>query len=218
MVRVVVRDMGENTFLDTEFSEGDTVGDVKRYLVASVRKSMLLDEDDAVASESLCFRVFCNKEVVSDDTRIATFGLGVLDLYFEIQELLDAQKTRARDFGPVRRFERRVAVCVSEKYLIEKNGKLYFVISRSKRPRLFRDVARFVSKLQGDLLIKALVISVLVFMRNLEVAFILTAVLTLKLLGARKLTIRRGKMVCKTAALFMYTMFVISADDNIVVA
>lgn len=242
MVRVVVRDMNENIFLESELSENVTILDLKRQLVISYRKentprhtypgiSTNLDR------EALRFRVFYNKKAITEDVPVSTFvSKSQVCLHLEMEEFLDAQRVaengiRASVYieninvsyrkcdNKVGDREEKIRVAVNRKSILKRNGKTYLVVYRSTRPRILKDIKRVLSIFQKELFLKLSVILCLIALNNIEVAVILTIILTLRSLNLTHIKVDRRfegvvRPLCKMLFLFFYTMFVMSEDYN----
>ncbi|KAL0265972.1 UNVERIFIED_CONTAM: hypothetical protein PYX00_011689 [Menopon gallinae] len=240
---VVIRDMNENIFLESEISENMTILDLKKQLVTLYRKENTLRLVRPGASAdlgrgALGFRVFYNKKAITEDLPVSAFvSKSQICLHFEMREFLDAQKVAdagvREDVCTIRTLssdhwstgaeiddpEIKIKVAVDRKSILERNGKAYLVIHRSRRPRIFRDLRRVLSVFQKELFLKLSVILCLIALNNIEVAVILTAILTLRSLNSTRIKVDRKfegivKPVCKMVFLFFYTMFVMSEDYN----
>eukprot|EP00866_Antonospora_locustae_P001645 jgi/Antlo1/1645/724 len=242
MVKVVVRDMNENIFLESELSEHVTILDLKKQLVISYRKESTPGNtypgiSTNLEKEALRFRVFYNKKAITEDAPVSAFvSKSQVCLHLEMNEFLDAQ--RVADDGTKVEFymekssvshrkcddkdnddEKKIKVAVNRKSIVKRNGKTYLVVHRSTRPRIFRDIKRVLSIFQKELFLKLSVILCLIALNNIEVAVILTIILTLRSLNSTRIKVNRRfegvvRPLCKMVFLFFYTMFVMSEDYN----
>lgn len=240
MVRVVLRDMDERVFVESDFSENTTIQDLKRHLVMEFKKDnsfahILEKKYIDLTKEILGFHFFYNKKVVAGDIPVSVFSSDQeVCLYFVMDDILGLRA----DLGSQENIEievqeiddmkpqdkkptyRKVSVIVDEKKIVKKNGRLYLVVHRRPSPRLSKLIKKFVLNLRKDLIIKISVIILLVAMKNIEVASILTFILALKFLGRSKIRVcsefrNLRALVFRVVFFFFYTMFIISADDSI---
>lgn len=243
MVRVVVRDMNENIFLESELSENVTILDLKKQLVISYRKENTPGHTypgigTNLEKEALRFRVFYNKKAITEDVPVSAFGSkSQVCLHLEMNEFLDAQRVaedgtqaeasveksgvsyRECDDTEASDCEARIKVAVNRKSIVKRNGKTYLVVHRSTRPRILKDIKRVLSIFQKELFLKLSVILCLIALNNIEVAVILTIILTLRSLNSTRIKVDRRfegvvRPLCKMVLLFFYTMFVMSEDYN----
>ena len=117
---------------------------------------------------------------------------------------------------------RKVQISVGEKNILQKDGKSYLIIHRRERSKMVSFLKKVVLNLRKELILKISVILLLIAMKNAEIALILSSILLLRFAGSKKIRINNevrntGVLILKTGFLFFYTMFVISADESILV-
>lgn len=243
MLRVILKDTSGEIFLEDDFSENLSVKMIKSRLIRKLTeseteyKNIILKnmQDDHLGIERI--NIFYGKDNVSDELLISSLSKKkIVYLTFNIvhipSEGLDSLLCEGLkgctplelDNSSLDIYEKnkKVRVLVDANNIIKKNGKYYLVVSREKRSRLFDQIKSFVSSIQKDMLLKISFIMVLILIKNISIAIVLTLILLLRTVGCKKINIRRDfknicmkKAVLKILFLFFYTMFVISADENI---
>lgn len=240
MVWVVMRDMHEKVFLENEFPENITVYDLKKHLVMEIKKSnsfenVLSSKYADITNDALEFPVFYNKKAVKGDIPVSAFRSGQeLCLYFVMEDLLGQQEgsesqekteievqeieyVKTKDTFPV---YKRVSIVVDERKILKRGEKSYLIIHRRQTPKLLRGIKKLLFSLRKELVIKVSVILLLVAIKNVEIASILAFILVMRFISSNKIrTYGEARnlhvLVLRTVFFFFYTMFIISADDNI---
>ena len=243
MIKVVVRDMNERVFFENEVAENITIYDLKKHLVLVVQRdisSKHVSESTSapeITKETLSFRVFYNKKAIREDIPVSAFGSPDKEvcLHFEITELLRSQSITAREErsdvelqeveieDTTENTQKKIKICVDEKNIIHKNGRSYLIVHKKEKSKAIRLLKRAIQDIPRDLVLKLSIITFLAMTKNAEIAFILAAISFLRFAGSRKVWIRSEAenavaLILKTVFLFFYTMFIISAEDGVLMA